>query len=268
MLGVRGASGNKRFSLASLASLASMKWRLQADLILDSAPRVYASGKWPGIFSWVRNVRHCCVVITCFEDEGLPWPDNATPYFLNSNEYGELDGKTWGERHREALSLVTAAIDDDASVLVHCQKGLHRTGSFITLWVALRMRGQGDTRPWLQVLSDAWECFRTKRQLRERSTGHRDYAAESWEAVLGLYRVEPTASVASVASAASLDPDDFGARGVRVAEPTSKARPSSKPRALLLAKAKTMPRAKLVARQAIHLRPAPKKRGKPEDRQC
>ena len=254
MLGVRGASGNKRFSLASLASLASMKWRVQEDLILDSAPRVYASGKWPGISLFVRNLRHRCVVITCSEQK-LPWPDNATPYFLHSNFRGKLDGKTWQERHREALSLVTAAIDDDAFVLVHCLAGLHRTGSFITLWVALRMRGQGDTRPWLQVLSDAWECFRTKRQLRERSTGHRDYEAESWEAVLGLY--------------GRVDPDDFGGvrgvrGGVRGGEPASKARP----RAKLLAKAKAMPRAKLLARQAIHLRPVQKKRGKPEDRQC
>ena len=89
-----------------------------------------------------------------------------------------------------------------------------------------------------------------------------------------------------MASAASLDPDDFGARGVRVAEPTSKARPHAKlpakaktmPRAKLIAKAKTMPRAKLVAKAKTMPRaklvakaktkPVPTKRGKPEDRQC
>ena len=114
------------------------------------------------------------------------------------------------------------------------------------------------------------ETFKTKRKLREKSS-YRDYEVESWRAVLGLYRVEPTASVAS---AASLDPDDFGARGVRVAEPTSKARPHAKlpakaktmPRAKLIAKAKTMPRAKLVAKAKT--KPVPTKRGKPEDRQC
>ena len=245
VLGVRGAresfvASRARESLASLASVASVApvspssvapveslvsavpmapWRWQEDLILDSAPRLYASGQWVGMFSWVQNLQHRCVVITC-SDKELAWPDNATPFFLRSNEKGKVNGKTWRERHQEALSLVTAAIDDDASVLVHCSRGLHRTGAFITLWVALRMRAEGDTRPWLEVLSDAWEFFRTKRQLKERSRAPRNFEKESWQAVVDMYGYY------------------FGAPGVRgVLGATSKARP----------------RAKLRARQAIRV---------------
>ena len=107
--------------------------------------------------------------------------------FLKSKDRGSVHGKTWLERHKEAVSVVSAAVDDDACVLVHCVRGLHRTGPFITLWVALRMRSQGDRRLWLQVLSDAWEHFKTGRRLAERSTSGRDFETESWDAVLELY---------------------------------------------------------------------------------
>ena len=206
-----------------------MGWRYQEDLILDSAPRLYASGIWPRIFVWVRELGHRCVVITCSDTE-FRWPDNATPYFLKSNDRRRVQGKTWQERHREALSLVREAIDDNASVLVHCQRGLHRTGSFITLWVALCMRAREASvasvasvaqRPWLQVLSDAWQHFKTRRQLRERSWAGRDYETESWQAVVELY--------------GNVDPDEFMASVAPVVRPKARPKKTGKPKDRLLA---------------------------------
>ena len=92
-------------------------------------------------------------------------------------------------------------------------------------------------RPWLQVLSDAWQHFKTRRQLRERSWAGRDYETESWEAVVELY--------------GDVDPDEFMASVAPVAL-VIKPRPKAMPK-----KPKEMPK-KPKAR--------PKTPGKPKDR--
>ena len=115
------------------------------------------------------------------------------------------------------------------------------------------MRAEGDTRPWLEVLEDAWEFFRTKRQLKERSQAPRDFEKESWKAVVNMYGYYVAAP---------------GVRGVRGGA-ASKAMPRAKPSAASAASvASVQPVPKLLARQAIRVQPVPKQRGKPKDRQC
>ena len=88
---------------------------------------------------------------------------------------------------------------------MHCVHGLHRTGSLITLWIALTLAGGdfllGAGKPedltmssWIDRLTEAWNLWADKRQLSQATAeawSRRDFAAESWNAMLEFWQEMP-----------------------------------------------------------------------------
>ena len=105
----------------------------------------------------------------------------------------------------DILLHMTEVFYSGGRVLVHCTHGLHRTGSLITLWIALSLAG-GDFRrgvagpkdltpeTWFNMLTEAWNIWSEGRQLAQASAQdnyRRDYARESWDAMREYWQDMP-----------------------------------------------------------------------------
>ena len=92
---------------------------------------------------------------------------------MNMQDDAKLEEKLLG-----VLMDVTDKLYSGKRVLVHCIHGLHRTGSLITLWIALSLAGgdflSGASKPealtwssWIDRLTEAWNSWADKRQLSQ-----------------------------------------------------------------------------------------------------
>ena len=110
----------------------------------------------------------------------------------------------------DILLDMTDTVYSGERVLVHCIHGLHRTGALVTLWLALALAGgdfrKGLSKPedlstdsWTDILIEAWNLWADKRQLDQATAEgrhRRDFAQESWDAMLEYWQGMPTDQVA------------------------------------------------------------------------
>ena len=100
---------------------------------------------------------------------------------------------SWDDELWDVIEAMTRALYMGKHILAHCQHGLHRTGSLITLWLALGLvaqEGVRDRAGWLDKLAEAWRTWSLGRQLRQATMEdrrRRDYEGESWRAVLSFF---------------------------------------------------------------------------------
>ena len=97
------------------------------------------------------------------------------------------------ERVEHCLSLVVLAVHEAAGkgddILVHCRHGIHRSGSFVVLVLALFIllheiyNGISPHSELYDVLNQAWLFWAQRRDLASRSDHRHDYEAESWKAL-------------------------------------------------------------------------------------
>ena len=103
----------------------------------------------------------------------------------------------WNDLLGDIMEAMTRALYTGKHVLVHCQHGLHRTGSLITFWLVLGVVSQElvhDSDAWREKLSESWQTWSRGRQLRQAKRDdrrERDYEGESWEAVMSFFRDMP-----------------------------------------------------------------------------
>ena len=117
---------------------------------LQHGAQLWASGTFSGLDEWIddnniellvnllgRRVSRCC--------EWKEWDMN------------HVTG-AWTDELGDIIEALTRALYTGKHALVHCQHGLHRTGSLITFWLALGMvstEGVRDSDDWMQKLADA-----------------------------------------------------------------------------------------------------------------
>ena len=113
--------------------------------------------------------------------------------------------QSWTDELGEIVEALTRALYTGKHVLVHCQHGLHRTGSLIVFWLALGMvSGEGvrDSDDWLDKLEEAWRSWSRGRQLRQATKDDRrgrDFEDESWKALMSFFRDMPLPVVMDMA---------------------------------------------------------------------
>ena len=99
------------------------------------------------------------------------------------------------ERTERLLKLSAALLAQGQCVLVHCKHGIHRTGSFITLLLAMllmmslkaSMSLTSTTPTWEFVFEVAWNFWADQRGLQDRVNRKHDYYQESWTAFHEYY---------------------------------------------------------------------------------
>ena len=104
------------------------------------------------------------------------------------------------ERTQRSLQMCARCLWKGGRVLVHCRHGIHRTGSFTTLLLAmlLMMSSRSMTlsltspRPsWAEMFERAWEFWAAKRGLEGRVNNRHDFYQESWAAFNEYYGEAP-----------------------------------------------------------------------------
>ena len=180
--------------------------RRTPSLILEHASsggRLYGSGTFWNMEEWVQS-DDISLVVTTSTRENPRLRKFTRVFFYNMQDSVELETKL-----QDVLLDMTDTIYSGRRVLVHCIHGLHRTGSLITLWLALTLAG-GDfgmgadkpenmtTSSWTDRLTEAWNLWADKRQLNQataESWSRRDFAAESWDAMLEFWQEMPLEQV-------------------------------------------------------------------------
>ena len=131
-----------------------------------------------------RVVFAVLVIFAVLEGKWTLWPFHAGGEILNMDDVDGLRGRV-----ETCLGLVGEAIGKGDNILVHCKHGIHRSGSFVVLVLALFLvlhdvyNGNGPHTAWHDALAKAWHFWERRRDLASRSDHIHDYEAESWKAV-------------------------------------------------------------------------------------
>ena len=105
------------------------------------------------------------------------------------------------ERTQRALQMCARCLWVGGRVLVHCKHGIHRTGSFITLLLAMLLMMSTRSMPssstsqrpsWSETFELAWQFWAAQRGLEGRVNNRHDFYQESWEAFYEYYGSAPT----------------------------------------------------------------------------
>ena len=92
-------------------------------------------------------------------------------------------------RVEECVRLVGKALGNGEVILIHCSDGINRSGSVVTLIIALLItlqeinNGVVPRTTWDNVLQRAWAWWAQRRRLAGRSDDHHDYEQESRDAL-------------------------------------------------------------------------------------
>ena len=165
---------------------------------LANGAQLWASGTFRGMDMWVleNNIDLIVNLLGNQVSRRVIWIE----WDMN-----KLHRDDWGEKMHEVLETMTSFLYSGQNVLVHCQHGLHRTGSLIVLWLALGLVGEegvADNQGWLNKLTEAWETWKRGRQLRQAALDDRrgrDYESESWAAVTEFFSDMPIKLVRELA---------------------------------------------------------------------
>ena len=79
------------------------------------------------------------------------------------------------------MAKVAYALARGQAVLVHCAHGVHRSGSFVVLFLdlMLRLAYAGEQFNWDDLVARAWSFWNKKRDLESRNFGNHDLVQES-----------------------------------------------------------------------------------------
>ena len=156
---------------------------------LRNGAQLWAGGTFHGFDDWIddNNVELIINLLGFRVSRRCEWQE------WNMNKRTS----NWNDKLGDIMEAMTRALYTGKHVLVHCQHGLHRTGSLITFWLVLGVVSQElvhDSDAWREKLSESWQTWSRGRQLRQakRDDRHgRDYEGESWEAVMSFFRDMP-----------------------------------------------------------------------------
>ena len=101
--------------------------------------------------------------------------------------------ESFRERVETCVRKIGESLGRGEAILIHCAHGIHRSGSFVVLILALFITLHDiyeDISPhteWPHALEKAWGFWSTQRGLRLRSSHHHDYEQESWTAMQGFF---------------------------------------------------------------------------------
>ena len=93
------------------------------------------------------------------------------------------------ERVEHCVGLVGESIGKGECILIHCKHGIHRSGSFMVLVLALIItlndiyNGGEPHTEWLDAIEQAWTFWNRKRGLAYIDHKGHNYEQESWKAV-------------------------------------------------------------------------------------
>ena len=144
--------------------------------------QLWASGKFQGFDAWVWD-HSIALVVNLLGGVG-----KVGSFTFDMNGRGK-DFDNWWQDLEEAVRLLTDTLYSGGHVLVHCQHGLHRTGSLIVLWLAVGLAagdGLENMSNWHQLMEEAWTTWSLGRDLQLATVSDRkgrDYCQESWQAV-------------------------------------------------------------------------------------
>ena len=144
--------------------------------------QLWASGKFQGFDAWVWD-HSIALVVNLLGGVGMV---GSFAFDMNGRS---KDFDTWWQTLEESIRLLTETMYSGGHVLVHCQHGLHRTGSLIVLWLAVGLAaGEGleNMSHWHQLMEEAWATWSLGRDLQLAAVSckkRRDYAQESRQAV-------------------------------------------------------------------------------------
>ena len=164
---------------------------------LHNGAQLWASGTFNGLDEWL-------------EDNDIELLVNLLGRRVSRRcEWKEWDMNSfsgdWNDELGDVVEALTRALYMGKHALVHCQHGLHRTGSLIVFWLALGMiSGEEvhDSDDWLDKLEEAWRSWSRGRQLHQATKDDRhgrDYEDESWKALMSYFRDMPLSVVRDMA---------------------------------------------------------------------
>ena len=121
---------------------------------LQNGAQLWASGTFRGFEEWV--LEHEVEFIVNLLGRRVVEPMAEWEQW-DMNNRGRRD-EEWLEGLKKVVRVMTTALYSGKHTLVHCQHGLHRTGSLITFWLALGVvaqEGVADIHGWQGKLSEA-----------------------------------------------------------------------------------------------------------------
>ena len=126
--------------------------------------KVWVGGVWDGMRQWMSN-NDIAVQVNCLYDGRFNCPSvNVLHVDLDTR-------RGLGSRLQTCLASAASALAEGKSILIHCRRGIHRSGAFVVLLMGLfGMLGDGVFQTFEDAVMDSQANFADRRGLPERKS--------------------------------------------------------------------------------------------------
>ena len=144
---------------------------------------IWVSGLFEGFNAWCRDHKVGLTINALARGGGV----------ILDMDNRRQPAESFRERVETCVRKIGESLGRGEAILIHCAHGIHRSGSFMVLILALFItlhdiyEGINSHTEWPHALEKAWEFWSTQRGLRLRSSHHHDYEQESWTAMQGFF---------------------------------------------------------------------------------